>query len=788
MPRSRVSSGPLVILAIALFLPAAGSSAAAATADSTRFAWPLAWPFTHPRLRIAEYVDDDPSPISSADYMDADLTYEGHRGTDFDVNSFRDMDEGVPVLAVANGWVLGADDSQFDRQISLPPVPWNFVSILHENGSISIYGHLRKHSVTVIPGEYVREGQIIGLLGSSGSVWMPHLHFEVLQWSITPDGNPHFDGVRDPWSGPKNPVPSLWKHQEEYVGDDHFRLLDLGVTTLPAILDEGGVTGDQSAFKERPSQPAVFGINERFLKVWTLVYGQIGDPYRVEIHRPDGALFTGIDGIVQPNARNAGRGWQFWDVPFSGYVSPADFGVWSAQVISGGETAAIDSFTVGATSTFGPRFHWLAGKSFHLFLGSQYDTLLVSTRLGAPYADLTFSLENAPNNVSISGADALGRKLVVIGPPGPDLAGIRSRAFDVVVTDPSGLQDRKYYQLINYKASTLGSPPSVVAPPSRSAFEGETLTVDVSAIDPDGDTIAELTANLSGLPPGSQATFLPAPDHTTGKLIWPTKIGQSGIYAVTFTATTSLGGSAVLASLGYQPIIQTGSATTTITIEKVPAARAFVMGADKIIRLASDKPTWCVYVEPMNASFALEEIDPSAVELVSEGTGSVDRIAAQVGKTTAVGDKDRNSVSDAPFCFTKEDLRRIFEKITGRQQVLANIEGRLMSGGRFMAQIQLDVIVEEEDEQSARVVPNPLNPEGALTLHLSKRGPLRVQLFDLQGRLVRTFVDRVDSPAGKIEVRVDAHDAGGERLASGVYLFRVTSAAGVTTGTFVVLK
>src|SRR5262249_4714117 len=155
----------------------------------------------------------------------------------------------------------------------------------------------------------------------------------------------------------------------------------------------------------------------------------------------------------------------------------------------------------------------------------------------------------------------------------PDLAGVRSYQFDALVTDPSGLTDRKYYQLVNYDASTLGSPPAVTAPGVVSAFEGDTVSVTVSATDPDGDAIADFTANLSTLPAGNVATFTATQDHRAGTLRWPTKIGESGDYAVTFQATTSLGGGVIRAAFGLHPIVQTGAATTSITIQKSPIAR-----------------------------------------------------------------------------------------------------------------------------------------------------------------------------------------------------------------------
>ena len=89
---------------------------------------------------------------------------------------------GTPIVAVADGVVINSGPAQGFG---------NWIRIRHEDGSISVYGHMQSLNVAV--GETVESGQNIAGMGSLGFSTGSHLHFEI--W---PDG-----------ANPSDPAPWL---------------------------------------------------------------------------------------------------------------------------------------------------------------------------------------------------------------------------------------------------------------------------------------------------------------------------------------------------------------------------------------------------------------------------------------------------------------------------------------------------------------------------------------------------------------------------------------------------
>lgn len=70
--------------------------------------------------------------------------------------------------------------------------------------------------------------------------------------------------------------------------------------------------------------------------------------------------------------------------------------------------------------------------------------------------------------------------------------------------------------------------------------------------------------------------------------------------------------------------------------------------------------------------------------------------------------------------------------------------------------------------------PNPFNPSTSIRFRLDVGGPMQLVIYDSAGRRVRTLVDETRA-AGEHEARWDGRDDTGQRLASGVYVYRLTA-------------
>ncbi len=104
------------------------------------------------------------------------LSHTGENALDFD------MEIGTKICAARAGIVIKVVE---EHNRSCPDVSCNDFSnqivILHSDGTMSEYAHLKQNGAFVEVGQSVSSGELIGLSGNTGWTTGPHLHFTVFR-------------------------------------------------------------------------------------------------------------------------------------------------------------------------------------------------------------------------------------------------------------------------------------------------------------------------------------------------------------------------------------------------------------------------------------------------------------------------------------------------------------------------------------------------------------------------------------------------------------------------------
>jgi hypothetical protein len=267
---------------------------------------------------VQKLFDLDPGPGRS-DYRCGTLTTDGHDGIDLRVRTLADMRFGVAVISASPGRVLRTRDGEPDISVRdrgnlHGRDAGNSVIIDHGNGWQTQYSHLRNGSVTVRPGDQVRGGQPIGLIGMSGNAEFPHLHFTVRQNGLAIDP---FIGTRGPADcKASSRQTTLWTPEaERALRYQPTMLIAAGISrSAPrdTVVDHDGADGST-------------GTTDPLL-LWAQIIGAVpGDMQRFQIRGPDSRLIVNND---QP----VGRGGLYW-LGYAGHRPPP--GGWPTGIYSG---------------------------------------------------------------------------------------------------------------------------------------------------------------------------------------------------------------------------------------------------------------------------------------------------------------------------------------------------------------------------------------------------------------------------------------------------------------------
>ncbi|HMI32210.1 MAG TPA: PKD domain-containing protein, partial [Candidatus Limnocylindrales bacterium] len=286
--------------------------------------------------------------------------------------------------------------------------------------------------------------------------------------------------------------------------------------------------------------------------------------------------------------------------------------------------------------------------------------------------------------------------------------------------------------------------------------------------DPDGDALTyawdfDVSDGITVDATGS------TPSHT---------YSATGPYTVTLTVTDN----------GTPGLNDTDTATATISEAGAGVeANIFLSGGNRVIRFNSARPFWCVQIEPVDRSFNINNIIGSSIKATYGGV----QIAALVAKTHQESDVNENGIAEFKACFSKESLRVLFASLlNGRRSVDVTITGDLAGGGSFSEVVSVVVIKggnsglakgqEDDGEEHAEghgngkdfshASPNPFNPNTTISFELSRPGSVRLHIYDVSGRLVKTLADGFMGE-GAHSVAWDGTARNGSRVSSGVYFY-----------------
>ena len=254
-----------------------------------------------------------------------DLTDYDHSGTDFAAWPFgwlRMDQQEVLVVAAAEGVLVGREDGADDRSCTMSGLPWNAAYVRHDDGTIAWYGHLKRGSVTTKPiGARIVAGEMLGVVGSSGSSTGPHLHFE-LRTAENALIDPYFDGSAGHDCNPTTSS-SWWESQPPYYDSAMLQVTIGDASPVFPTCPNPETPNIRSEFVLDPAMGATVYVSVYYRD---LLFGQTTD---YEVYQPDGALYA-----AWSNTPGSGTVYYWWTTLTLSPGAPA--GTWRVRVTHAG--------------------------------------------------------------------------------------------------------------------------------------------------------------------------------------------------------------------------------------------------------------------------------------------------------------------------------------------------------------------------------------------------------------------------------------------------------------------
>jgi len=159
---------------------------------------------------------------------------------------------------------------------------------------------------------------------------------------------------------------------------------------------------------------------------------------------------------------------------------------------------------------------------------------------------------------------------------------------------------------------------------------------------------------------------------------------------------------------------------------------------------------------------------------------------------------DNSKTDDVDGAVASETLQlRVWQKSTNREYVVAANAIEYQRNGYmiltdFIAQSAQDVnqagdLATPASFQLCQNYPNPFNPDTRINFDIPQKATVTLAIYDLQGRRIRTLIQG-EKAAGHYVAVWNSRTNSGEKVPSGVYVYRLTAGDYVSSKKMILLK
>lgn len=285
------------------------------------------------------FVDLDTGP-NLLDFTGGTATINGQTGEDFLLPSFAAENIGVPVFAALDGTVTQAVyTDRADHVTSGGTGLGNYVLLSHgagqETGYFSLaYSNDDPRYQPLSPGQFVKAGTQIGLVGSSGVSTGPHLHFQ-----STLNG-----AIFEPFAGAARPGPSWWVSQPLLRAEPYVESYAISPGTIASPAPNEDLPR-QGAFASGVTQTGCWAILNNL---------PAGSTFRLRWMRPDGSVYQSDSGpLTFPGSGTFQRTVRyFWNYTWNPGLDAV--GTWHLELTVNGTLVQTAPFVVVGTGQAPP--------------------------------------------------------------------------------------------------------------------------------------------------------------------------------------------------------------------------------------------------------------------------------------------------------------------------------------------------------------------------------------------------------------------------------------------------